>query len=108
VRKSGLIPRPHVGGSGAAHVLADRLYRKRLHRDGADAVRALFLALFLIPVTVVSHPFWKSADPTKRRQQFTSFLRNATLLRGCVLLFILFTAQPQISFTLTSPFFSRR
>lgn len=71
-------------------------------------IGALFLALFLIPVTVMSHPFWKSADRAQRRQQLMSFLRNGTLLGGCVVLFAFFAAQPQISFTLTGPFFSLR
>lgn len=71
-------------------------------------VGALFLALFLIPVTITSHQFWKLVDPAQRRQQRTSFLRNGTLLGACVLLFALFTVEPQVPFTLVGPLFSLR
>ncbi len=71
-------------------------------------IGALLLALFLIPVTITSHQFWKFADPAQRRQQRTSFLRNGTLLGACVLLFAFFAARPQIPFTLVGPLFSLR
>lgn len=69
-------------------------------------VGALFLGLFLIPVTVTSHPFWQFVDPLQRRQQFTSFLRNGTLLGACVMFSAFFASQHQIPLTLTDSFFS--
>lgn len=71
-------------------------------------VGALLFALFLIPVTFTSHPFWRFAEPAQRRQQRMSFLRNGTLLGACVLVFAFFAVEPQVPLTLTGSLISLR
>lgn len=45
---------------------------------------ASLLALTLIPVTYVGHPFWTLDDPQQRRQQLTHFLKNLGIFGGLV------------------------
>jgi putative oxidoreductase len=48
------------------------------------ALAAGALALSLIPVTYVGHPFWKEEDPAARRGQTIHFLKNLGLFGGLV------------------------
>jgi len=41
---------------------------------------ALMIAAFLIPTTVLFHPFWTVSDPAQRRTQQGNFTRNISLL----------------------------
>lgn len=45
------------------------------------------LALFLLPVTLMMHAFWKESDPMKRMPEQVNFMKNTALL-GSVLMFI--------------------
>lgn len=53
-------------------------YRARL---GAWA-----LVLFLIPVTLTMHAFWKVTDPGMAQMQFAMFLKNVSILGGALLI----------------------
>lgn len=53
-------------------------YRARL---GAWA-----LVLFLIPVTLTMHAFWRVADPTMAQMQYAMFLKNVSILGGALLI----------------------
>lgn len=56
-------------------------------------VGALLLALFLLPVTLVMHPFWAIPDPEAARMQYVSFLKNVALF-GATLFIAHFGAGP--------------
>ena len=43
---------------------------------------ALVLFLFLIPVTLVFHPFWGLADPAAQYQQQINFMKNIAIMGG--------------------------
>jgi uncharacterized membrane protein YphA (DoxX/SURF4 family) len=43
-------------------------------------VGALLLVLFLVPVTLVMHPFWAVSDPAMFPLQLTWFVRNVLML----------------------------
>ncbi len=47
---------------------------------------ALVLALFLVPVTLVFHPFW-SADAANYQNQFNNFFKNVSILGGMLVVF---------------------
>jgi putative oxidoreductase len=49
-------------------------------------IAALVLAIFLVPVTLVFHGFW-NADAAHFQDQLTSFLKNAAILGGMLLVF---------------------
>ena len=54
---------------------------------------ALLVALFLVPVTVMMHPFWTLGDPQAAMAQQTHFLKNLSMLGGALLL-LYFGAGP--------------
>jgi putative oxidoreductase len=45
------------------------------------------LVLFLIPVTLIIHPFWKVQDPTEKMGEMINFMKNIALL-GAVLMLL--------------------
>ncbi len=45
---------------------------------------ALLLLLFLIPVTVMMHPFWTVSDPGEAQVQLVNFLKNLSLIGGAL------------------------
>jgi putative oxidoreductase len=47
---------------------------------------ALGLAVFLVPVTIVFHAFWR-AEPAQFLDQLTSFLKNLAIFGGMLLVF---------------------
>lgn len=51
------------------------------------------LVLFLVPVTLMVHPFWTSSDPEEKRLQLTMFMKNLSLI-GAALLITQFGAGP--------------
>ena len=53
----------------------------------------ILLALFLIPVTLYMHAFWKVSDPMQHQMQLVNFMKNLALLGGS-LAFIYFGAGP--------------
>jgi putative oxidoreductase len=67
-------------------------------------IGALMLALFLVPTTLLFHPFWNFSDPTERRTQTSSFVRNVSLLGGCLIIFAAcLTIGHALRFTITGP-----
>ncbi|MBI4118469.1 MAG: DoxX family protein [Parcubacteria group bacterium] len=46
----------------------------------------LALAVFMIPVTLYMHPFWKVTDPNERRISRIQFLKNVALLGAILML----------------------
>ena len=48
---------------------------------------ALMLMLFLIPTTLLFHPFWRFSDPAQRAPQTANFVRNVTLFGAALCLF---------------------
>jgi uncharacterized membrane protein YphA (DoxX/SURF4 family) len=70
----GKLPLPYVGGwpVGAWQMVAILLVVLGIWPD----LGALMIAAFLIPTTLLFHPFWTVADPAERRTQRGSFYRN--------------------------------
>jgi len=63
-------------------------------------VGALMLAAFVIPTTLLFHPFWTFSDAAQRRTQWGSFFRNVSLLGATLALFAFLTATgPQFAVT---------
>ena len=56
-------------------------------------VGALLLALFLVPVTLMMHPFWAVDEPAAAQVQQIMFMKNLALLGG-TLLILYFGAGP--------------
>lgn len=54
---------------------------------------AWLLVLFLLPVTIMMHPFWKTADPNMAQMQQVMFIKNFALMGGA-LLFAYFGSGP--------------
>jgi uncharacterized membrane protein YphA (DoxX/SURF4 family) len=69
---------------------------------------ALMIAAFLIPTTLLFHPYWTFSDPTERRTQRGSFYRNVSLLGATLALFVLFTITGPGQFAITGSFFNLR
>jgi putative oxidoreductase len=44
------------------------------------------LVLFLLPVTLMMHAFWKVADPAMAQIQMVMFLKNVSMLGGALLI----------------------
>jgi putative oxidoreductase len=53
----------------------------------------ILIALFLIPVTLFMHAFWKVSDPMLHQMQLVNFMKNLALLGGSFA-FIYFGAGP--------------
>jgi uncharacterized membrane protein YphA (DoxX/SURF4 family) len=47
---------------------------------------AWLLVIFLVPVTLVMHTFWATADPIAFQVEKGMFLRNVTMLGGALLI----------------------
>ncbi len=68
-------------------------------------VGALMMAAFLIPTTLLFHPFWTFSDATQRRTQQSSFSRNLSLLGATLALFALFSVVGPGQFAITGSLF---
>jgi putative oxidoreductase len=44
----------------------------------------LLIVGFLVPVSIVMHPFWSVADPAARMQQMIQFSKNIALIGGAL------------------------
>src|SRR5574341_192799 len=44
------------------------------------------LVLFLIPVTLTMHAFWKVSDPAMAQMQYAMFMKNVSMLGGALLI----------------------
>jgi len=50
------------------------------------------LVIFLVPVTIIIHPFWKEQDPTVKMGEMINFMKNIALL-GAVLILLASTVR---------------
>jgi len=85
----GRLPLPYVAGwpTGAWLSLAALMMVLGIWPD----VAALMIAAFLVPTTILFHPFWTFSDPAQRRTQQSNFYRNISLLGATLALFALFS-----------------
>jgi putative oxidoreductase len=102
----GKIPIPYVAGwpVGAWLVLATLSMVLGIWPD----VGALMMAAFLIPTTILFHPFWTFSDAAQRRTQRGSFYRNVSLLGATLALFAFLTVTGPGKFAITASLFSLR
>src|ERR1035437_1057326 len=54
---------------------------------------AWLIVIFLIPVTLMMHAFWKETDTMQRQMQMTNFMKNISML-GAAFLIAYFGAGP--------------
>lgn len=47
---------------------------------------AWLLVLFLVPVTITMHAFWKISDPQQQQLQMAMFMKNISMLGGALLI----------------------
>jgi uncharacterized membrane protein YphA (DoxX/SURF4 family) len=71
-------------------------------------VGVLMIAAFLVPTTILFHPYWTFSDPTQRLTQRGSFLRNVSLLGATLALFALFTVAGPGQFAITGSLINLR
>jgi len=64
-------------------------------------VGALMMAAFLVPTTILFHPYWTFSDPAQRRTQQSNFYRNISLLGATIALFALFSVTGPGRFAIT-------
>jgi len=50
------------------------------------AIAILLLVIFLIPVTIMMHAFWKSENPGEKAAQKVAFFKNIAILGALLLL----------------------
>jgi uncharacterized membrane protein YphA (DoxX/SURF4 family) len=102
----GKIPVPYVAGwpVGAWLVLAILSMVLGIWPD----VGALMIAAFLIPTSILFHPFWTFSDAAQRRTQRGSFFRNVSLLGATLALFAFLTVVGPGQFAITGPLFHLR
>jgi len=102
----GRIPVPYVAGwpVGAWLILAILSIALGIWPD----VGVLMIAAFLIPTTILFHPFWTFSDAAQRRTQRGSFFRNISLLGATLALFAFLTTIGPGLFAITGSLFSLR
>jgi len=64
---------------------------------------AILLIVFLVPVTLWAHPFWKMSTE-QRQTQALNFWRNVTLAGAALIIFYL-SQQGSLPYALTGPLF---
>ncbi|MGH7819802.1 MAG: DoxX family protein [Candidatus Binatia bacterium] len=75
-------PRLAVLGSGALILAGGLSVALGYHaRTGA-----WLLVLFLVPTTLVMHPFWGIADDVVARNQMLQFMKNVSMLGGALMI----------------------
>lgn len=68
---------------------------------------ALLLVLFLVPVSLFMHPFWKESDAQARQMEQINFLKNVGLIGGALILFYVVNQGQDIPAGITGPLFGR-
>jgi putative oxidoreductase len=103
---TGKLPIPYLAGwpTGAWLLLADVSIVLGIWAD----VGALMLAAWLIPTTILFHPFWKISEPAQRRTQEGNFYRNLSLLGAALALFALVSVAGAGQFAVTGSLFNLR
>jgi putative oxidoreductase len=70
---------------------------------------ALMLGLFVILAAAGFHRFWEIEDQEQRQAQKSNFLRNATYLGACLIIFAFFASfGHDLPLTITDPLFDLR
>jgi putative oxidoreductase len=46
----------------------------------------LLILIFLVPVTIYMHAFWKETDPMKKKMQMGNFMKNVSLMGAALLI----------------------
>jgi len=102
----GKIPVPYVAGwpVGTWLVLAILSLVLGIWPD----VGVLMMGAFLIPTTILFHPFWTFSDPAQRRTQRSNFFRNISLLGATLALFGFLSVTGPGQFAITRSLFSLR
>jgi uncharacterized membrane protein YphA (DoxX/SURF4 family) len=77
------LPRVAVVGASAVAIAAATLVIAGAWPD----LGALLIAAYLVPVTVVMHPFWTFHDAGARKSHRESLLLNVSILGGSLVLF---------------------
>lgn len=71
-------------------------------------VGALMLIATLIPATFFFHKFWEETDPIVKQVEMSQFMKNVSLIGGCLILFSLFARETSrgLPYTLTDGLFN--
>lgn len=70
-------------------------------------VGALLLVVFLIPVSLMMHAFWKVEEPQAKQGEQINFNKNLALIGAALILFYVVNQGQDIPAGLTDPLFSR-
>lgn len=70
-------------------------------------VGALLLIVFLIPVSLMMHAFWKVEEPQAKQGEQINFNKNLALIGAALILFYVVNQGQDIPAGLTDPLFSR-
>ena len=99
----GKIPIPYLAGwpAGGWLVLAILSVVLGIWPD----LGVLMITAFLIPTTILFHPFWTFSDPAQRRTQRGSFFRNISLIGANLALFAFLSVVGPGQFAITGSFF---
>ena len=102
----GRIPIPYVAGwpAGVWLLLADASMVLGVWPD----IGTLMLVAFLVPITILFHPFWAISDPAQRRTQEMNFYRNVSLVGAALALFALFSVVGPGRFAITGSLLNLR
>jgi uncharacterized membrane protein YphA (DoxX/SURF4 family) len=68
---------------------------------------ALLIALTLVPVSLMIHPFWKESDPMAKQAEQINFNKNLALIGGLLVVFYLVNQTQDIPAGITGPLFGR-
>ena len=74
------LPKLAVYGSGAIALLGGLGVTFGFHMT----ISLGLILVFLVPVTIFMHDFWKETDPMSRMNQRINFLKNVALIGACL------------------------
>ncbi|GGK32281.1 DoxX family protein [Nocardia camponoti] len=68
-------------------------------------VGALLLVVFLAPVSLLMHTFWKETDPQLKQTEMIQFNKNLAIMGGALILFYFVNVTQSVPLGLTGPLF---